>query len=374
MEQRKQIVVTKKEGKYIFAYMIGEKIYDLIQTDDEDISVGNVYVGRVKNIVDNISAAFVEIKQGVMGFLPVKEACKKKIKSETDIVVQVKKPAKGSKDVVLTTDIELVGRYLVAYSGETSDDAGEVRISAKISDEQRKTELRELALNHGMHDVMIRTNACDADDGSIISEWNKLNDHRESIRTHKEHRTLYSCLYRMPPFYIRLINSYRTEEIDRIVTDIGDVYEVLTNDLPEIKTELYDDESYPMDARFSISLSLERSEQRHVWLKSGASLVIDKTEAMTVIDVNSSKAVDGKRVSETTFLKINLEAAQEVARQLRLRNISGIIMVDFIDMKKKESIDTLISALRKALSADPVRASYIDYTKLGIIEITRARK
>ena len=138
--------------------------------------------------------------------------------------------------------------------------------------------------------------------------------------------------------------------------------------------ERYEDISYPLEARYAVSTTIKKASDRLVWLRSGANLIIDRTEAMTVIDVNTAKAVEGKRASESTFFKINMEATDEVARQLRLRNISGIILVDFIDMKEKEHNDQLIARLREKLSEDPVRAVYVDMTGLGIVEITRAKR
>ena len=396
MESKKTVVITEIGGKRVFAYLIGEKIYDLIIDEGAEISIGDVYVGKVKKIVANIAAAFIEFRPGVMGFLPLRKDKIKHIKCEQELIVQIKKPVKGDKDVVLTDDISLTGRYLVIkptdglYTGRNdgaptvfdgtlpeldADVSGQAfDISKKIKDKKQILRLSQIARSHRMEAVMIRTNAAQADEGSIVSEWESLKKKADIIALYGGQRKLYSCLYQVPPFYIRMINSYRTEDIDRIITDQKDIYDVLVEAIPERIPELYQDESYTLDARFAISSTMEKASQRLVWLKSGANIVIDRTEAMTVIDVNTAKAIEGKRASETTFLKINIEAAGEIARQLRLRNISGIVMADFVNMQKKESIDTLISELRAKLATDPVKTMYIDYTKLGIVEITRAAR
>lgn len=388
-EQR--VIITRIDDRIVSAYMIGETIYDLLCADDkeDDVRVGDIFVGRVQNVVDNIRAAFVEIGNGTVGYLPLREEQKKIIKAEHEIIVQVKKPAKGSKDVVLTTDIELLGRY-VFLKKHTLKDKGHVHISKRIKDENAVKRLEDLAetmieigISHtlksdsdesGVPVVTIRTNAADADEGLIKAEFDRLFDKWKSITTHGNQRTVYSRLYREPPFFIRHINGYRSDRIDRIITDQDDIYEELCETLSEMNIEKYEDTSYPLEARYAVSTTIKKASDRLVWLKSGANLIIDKTEAMTVIDVNTAKAIEGKRASESTFFRINSEAADEVARQLRLRNLSGIILVDFIDMKEKEHVDALISRLRDRLKDDPVKAMYIDMTALGIVEITRAKK
>ena len=136
----------------------------------------------------------------------------------------------------------------------------------------------------------------------------------------------------------------------------------------------YQDASYPLDKLLGIQSKLAKALQKRVWLKSGGNLVIEPTEALTVIDVNTGKAVEGKRNKETTFFKLNCEAAVEAARQIRVRNLSGIILIDFIDMKKKQHQDELMSLLREELAKDKIRTALVDITKLGLVEITRMKK
>ncbi len=390
-EQR--IIITRIDDKIVSAYMVGETIYDLLVKDEvtDDVCVGDIFVGRVQNVVDNIRAAFVEIGNGVIGYLPLRDEQKKRVKAEQEIIVQVKKPSKGTKDVVLTTDIELVGRYVLLQKNNGTK-TGDVNISKKIKNEVDIGRLKGLSdqildkinddadvvsdesSEDDQPQVTIRTNAVSVDTGVIFDEFEKLYTKWREITVHGSQRTVYSRLYCECPFYIRQINGYRIETIDRIITDQSDIYDELIASLPEMNIERYEDESYPLEARYAISTTMKKANERLVWLKSGANLIIDKTEAMTVIDVNTAKAVEGKRASESTFFKINMEAAKEVARQLRLRTISGIILVDFIDMKKKENIDAVVSCLRERLKTDPVKAMYVDMTALGIVEITRAKR
>lgn len=376
----RRIIITRIDGKLVCVYMIGERIFDALVEDEREneLRVGDIYVGHVQNVVDNIRAAFVELQPGVMGFLPLDERGRRTVRAEQEMIVQVKKPATGTKDALLTTDIELVGRFCMVSGSIGADGPVEVNVSKKITDAATTERLRKLAEEQTKDiteatAVMIRTNAAEAGESAVSDELDALLGKWKQLYVHGQQRTCHSCLHHEPASYVRHINRYRKDRIDQIVTDCGDVYEELRHIFPDIPVNLYEDTSYPPDARYAVSTTLNKALERRVWLKSGANLIIDRTEAMTVIDVNTAKAVDGKRASETTFFKINLEAAEEVARQLRLRNLSGIILVDFIDMKDREHIDALIAKLRECLKRDPVKATYVDYTKLGLVEITRAR-
>ena len=381
MDERKQIVITRIDDRIVSAYMIGETVFDLLISDDRDdaLHVGDVFVGRVKNVVDNILAAFVEVQPGVMGYLKLEKEQLKTVKAEQELIVQVIKTAKGTKDAVLSMNVELVGRYAVLQEREK----GGVRVSRKIRDEEtieRLMSLGEQAVDDYPENtrdsllITVRTNAAEAVETDIQDEIKNLLDSGLEIRRHGLQRTVFSRLYREPPVYVRMINRYRAESLDRVITDIDDVMLNLGELSSDVSVERYEDASYSLEARYAIRSTLEKALMRRVWLKSGANLIIDRTEAMTVIDVNSAKAIEGKRASESTFFKINMEAAGEIARQLRLRNLSGIILIDFIDMKEKEHVDALIRKLRELLSADPVRTVFVDITKLGIVEITRTKR
>ena len=387
-----RIAVTRIDDKVVSLYISDETIYDIVVSDDDKVNVGDIYVGRVQNVVNNINAAFVEILPGVRGYLKLADDQKKKVKAEQEIIVQIKKPAKDEKDVVVSTEIELSGRYIVLQKNASKG----VHISRKITNEETVDRLKALAGSFKASEnisITIRTNAADASEEAVTSEYNELNSVIENIINNGDKRVLYSRLYREAPAYIRHINSYRTGRIERIVTDQKDIFDELTglpgfvphddgdksssiniSDDGLVPVEFYSDDSYPLDARYAVSTTLKKASERRVWLKSGANLIIDRTEAMTVIDVNTAKAVAGKRASESTFLKINLEAADEIARQLRLRNISGIIIVDFIDMRSDDNRDRLISRMRELLKEDPVKSMYVDFTKLGLMELTRKKQ
>ena len=193
------------------------------------------------------------------------------------------------------------------------------------------------------------------------------------LMDYSEYKTRFSCLYREASFYLKYIRSLELSNFERIVTDLQSVYEELYPIYGD-KVELYSDDSYSLDKLLGISTKLLKANEKKVWLKSGGNLVIEPTEALTVIDVNTGKAVDGRRKKETTFYKINCEAAIEAARQIRMRNLSGIILIDFIDMKEQEHVEELMQLLRMKLSEDKVKTVLVDITKLGLVEITRMKK
>ena len=191
------------------------------------------------------------------------------------------------------------------------------------------------------------------------------------------HRTCYSCLYRAPSGYISGVRDYFSLDLERIVTDDKEIYEELKKtfgegaSLPDGELVLYEDKALSLSALYGLEVKLEDALKERVWLKSGAYLVIQPTEALTVIDVNSGKCQKG--LKSGLYLKINLEAAEEIARQLRLRNVSGICIVDFINMDTEEEKEELVRNLKHHLEQDRIPTVFVDFTKLGLAEITRKK-
>lgn len=371
MNGRNEIVITQYRDRPILLYQSENKLYDLIvgeRQQEEAPQVGDIYVGRVQNIVQNIRAVFVEIKEGVICYLPGTECAGKKIRVGDDLVVQVKKAAVKTKQPVVTQAIELVGYYCVVTTENSRK-----QISKKIEEEEKKR-LQPLLeeFTEEEYGIVLRTNAAEAGLTAVREECDRLTGEMHSMMEHSRYRVCFSRLRKADPFYMPYIRSCRQEEYDRIITDIRTVYDDLLEQGVD-KVQLYDDSSYPLEKLLGIRTKIEKVSEKRVWLKSGGNLVIEPTEALTVIDVNTGKAVDGKRSRETTFFKINCEAAKEVARQIRVRNISGIILVDFIDMKNKQNERQLFDLLQGELQKDKIRTSLIDITKLGLAEITRMK-
>ena len=191
-------------------------------------------------------------------------------------------------------------------------------------------------------------------------------------------RTCYSCIYRALPGYIAAIRDSYSGTLDGIVTDIPAYYEELKDYLEEYQAEdadkltLYEDKLLPLSKLYSLDSALEHALNKHVWLKSGGYLVIEPTEAMVVIDVNTGK-YSGKKKMQDTICRINMEAADEIGRQLRLRNLSGIILIDFIDMEREEDREMLMRHLGDVVSKDPVKTTVVDMTRLNLVEVTRKK-
>lgn len=350
--------------------------------------LNNIYVGRVSQVVKNIGAAFVEIEKGRKCFLPlsdlkepvyVKRMSEKQPLSQGDeLLVQIVREAVKTKDPQASTNLSLAGIYSVVTSG-----THQLGVSAKL-DPVRREALRKLA--ESVYDerfgVIVRTNAADleGDDADILTfEIQSLQEQMQTIVSRAPFRTIYSVLYEAPPEYIRILQNQPLEPLAEVVTDDADIYKELTafsDTHPSMKLSeklrFYKDKQLDLHKLYSIEVQLERALQKKIWLKSGANLLIEPTEAMTVIDVNSSKNIK-KKLPEEQHLQVNLEAAAEIAAQLRLRNLSGIIIIDFIDMASAEHKECLLSAMQSFVKTDPVKTEVVDLTRLGLMELTRKK-
>ena len=373
MNNRRQIVITHLQGKRVMLYMEDENIYDVLVGEeyaDDSIGVGDMYIGRVQNIVQNINAAFVEVRRGVICYLPLSECSDRKVRCGDELVVQVKKAAVRKKQAVVTQYPELAGRFCVIRTGTPVKG-----ISKKIKDPENIFRLKGLLGEYETEEygILLRTNAENASTDEVRTECTAMIAEMRERMERSRYMACFSLLRKEEPFYIKYINSCRLEELDRIITDDRGIFDELAPVYVGL-TELYQDASYPLDKLLGIRSKLSKAFEKRVWLKSGGNLVIEPTEALTVIDVNTGKAIEGKRNKETTFYKLNCEAAREAARQIRMRNLSGIILIDFIDMQKKQHQNELMALLRDELARDKTRTALIDITGLGLVEITRMKK
>lgn len=358
---------------------------ELHRTDNETI-LNHIYIGRVKNVAENLHAAFVEIAGGKVCYLPLedlkqplftKKTSKKPIAAGDELVVQIAKEAVKTKDPVATTNLSFSGAYVVLTSADRR-----IGISSKISGQER-TRLQTLArkllaveaenTNTGFG-IIFRTNAAQAEEAVIREEYLQLKAAYETLTAHAPFGTVYSCLYKERPFYLKMLMDADKSALAEIVTDEKQVWEELKAvDCGNAAIRFYEDRLLPLAKLYHVAGQIEAALKPRVWLKSGANIVIEPTEALTVIDVNSGKNVAGKE-KQSNHYKINLEAAKELAFQLRLRNLSGMIIVDFIDLYDAQLNQELMTYLRSCLSKDSVPARPVDMTKLGLVEITRKKK
>ena len=352
--------------------------------EEERSLIGNIYVGKVKNIVKNIDAAFVEIKKGVLCFLPLSEVegaiftspkTNGKLVIGDELLVQVLKDGVKTKAPVVSTNLNFTGRYFV-FTTKRKDELG---ISNKLEEADKKR-LKEYAYQKGddSFGMIIRTNAKNATIKELDAEYDYLKGVYDKVVNYGIHKTAFSLLMQDEAPYIKQLRNIRQDELEEIITDDKEIYEqayefLKTHQPGDLdKLRFYEDPSYSLWKLYGLETVLDDATRTRVWLKSGGYLVIEPTEALTVIDVNTGKYEGGKN-AEATFLKINQEAAVETAKQLRLRNISGIIIIDFIDMKAEEDKQEVLSTLNKELKKDPVKAALVDMTKLNLAEVTRKK-
>lgn len=380
------LVITEL-GKTLVAagYQEGKPLWFECRRKEETSILGNIYVGKVMNIVKNIQAAFVQIEGGIICYYSLKEnpnpiyikkAGGKELVQGDEILVQVEKEALKTKEPVVSSNLNIPGKYMAITTGNQK-----IGISSKIHS-GKKQELKEFfeALDLQGNGIVIRTNAATATQDILQKEFDFLMARLQKIKETAIHRTAFSVVYHSEPFYVQRLRNIYTDELDKIITDVEPVYdqlgEYLSKYQPEDKEKLkfYEDETLPLAALYNITRDLERALQRQVWMKSGAYLVIEPTEACTVIDVNTGKCDSKRKDRQKTFLKINLEAAKEVANQIKLRNLSGIILVDFIDMEQEEDRAQLMHELHELLRKDSVPTTLVDMTKLQMVEITRKKQ
>jgi ribonuclease G len=381
-----KLIITKLDNRIVSAVYEGNEMLqvNLDKTSEQSI-LGNIYVGKVKNIVKNISAAFVEIAGGRMCYLaldenpnPIYVNAKKqdRILVGDELLVQISKEDVKTKAPVVTTNLNFTGKYTVLIHGKST-----LGVSAKIAEDGERKRLKEVmkAFKQESYGFIVRTNAVNIDRARMEEEVQALTKQYKDIREYGIHKSAFSLIYQMPPGFICDIRDGFADKIDEILTDDREIHDkimdYLTNyqkeDLPKLK--FYEDKLITLGNLYSIRTKLETAMRDKVWLKSGGTIIIQPTEALTVIDVNTGKAISGKKKVQDTFYKINMEAAAEIAKQIRLRNLSGIIIIDFIDMEQQEYKDGLMKGLEELFRKDPIKTTLVDMTALNLVEVTRKK-
>lgn len=361
-----EIIVTRLQNYIISAWMINYEIveFQCISVKEKSL-IGNIYLGKVKNIVKNIQGAFVEFEKGELGFLPIRN---RNLKIDDEILVQVKKEATKEKKPMLSDQIELTGKYLVLTSDKTS-----IGISNKIREEETRRQLKNMAepLINGDYGFILRTSAARASKQVVLDEASVLADKYADILRKKEYRQPFQLIETNQNMKNLLLFGRDSEEINRIVTDQQELEDIFQKE--GFLVQLLSEDAGDIERRYRIRHCLKEALNKKVWMKSGGFLYVEQTEAMAVIDVNTGKSI-GKGDKKAHIRKINIEAAKEAARQIRLRNLSGIIMIDFIDMDSEYDQEELLRVMQQYLDQDSKKAVAIDMTKLGLMEITRKKE
>lgn len=383
----RKLIITKIEEKIFTVVLENDAVVELhcadVNQKEDDQSLGNIYVGRVKNIVANIGAAFVEIANGVECYYSLsenpspiftKKIGKKPFCIGDELLVQISKEAVKTKVPTVNSNLNFAGKYAILTSGDSR-----IGVSSKIGKADRER-LLDIARPYASdkYGFIIRTNAKNVDGVVLQKEFEHLIHEYEALVKTASTRVCFSCLKRATKEYLTELRNIYQEGLTDILVEDTEIYEevkqYLASEQPEDmdKLRLYEDRLLPLHKLYGIEAHLAHALKERVWLKSGAYLVIQPTEALTVIDVNTGKCVSKKKDDET-YLKINIEAAKEAARQIRLRNLSGIILIDFINLSKEESMDELLNVFRHELQKDPITTSLVDVTKLQLVEVTRKK-
>lgn len=379
----KRILVSVEPEETRVALIVGGSLDSIeFERSTHEHIVGNIYKGSIENVLPGMQAAFVDIgtKKNAFLFLGDGKHHKavlqnnQKIHIGQRIPVQIIKDAHGSKGPRASTHISLPGRYMVLMPN-----AEYIGVSRRITNESERKRLSGIAeklLPKGMG-LIVRTVAEGMEQEILKKDVTYLLHLWESISARFQLHDGGTLLYRDADLLIRFIRDRFTEEIDEFLVDDASTYErvrdfvkILSPDLlPRIK--LYP-EKYMLFHAYEIDKEIEHMGEREVPLHSGGFLVIDKTEAMTVIDVNTGKYTGKSNLGETVY-RTNIEAAQEIAKQIRLRDIGGIILVDFIDMTDERQREELLDELRARTKCDPQKTNVVDITSLGLVEITRKK-
>lgn len=382
-----RLVVIKKDG-YVYSILLNEKneaIEFYAEHMDTPSRLGNIYMGHVNNIVKNIAAAFIEIDDGCMCYCSLKEKASYLFGAHANddrlcmgdyCLVQVERDDIKTKQPSVTGNFKLTGKYLVLAHGLKG-----VRISKKIKQKEDIDRLKDLFSNceNENYGVIVRTNALQASNEKLKKEEARLALLYQEICTTGVHKTKGSLLYQNFPWYIDLLRDLPEEQLTEVITDEEDIFAAFADYTAQFQPEdekkirFYQDKTLPLAALYSLQKLEREALAKQVWLKSGASLIIEPTETLTVIDVNTGRAVNGKKAGDEVFYKINEEAAKECMRQIRLRNLSGMILIDFINMEEASYHERLLAFLKELAAEDRITVSVIDMTGLKLVELTRKK-
>ena len=385
----KRILINSSYGDELRVALVdGAKLYDFDTESPEKILLkGSIYKATVSRIESSLDAAFINFGSERHGFLPLKDLSKEYFKKDKngkfvcileegqEIIVQVTKEERGTKGAALTTQIGLAGRFLVLIPNSSRSGG----ISRRISGEERdqiKDALNKLNIPENMS-AIVRTNGLgrtaeelSLDLAYLLALWDEINNTLPNAVSP-------SLIFRDDKLIVRVVRDYFKEDIEEILIDDKDIFdeakEFIDAVIPDHSEKVkYYNEEIPLFNRYQIESQIEVAFQREISLNSGGSIVIDPTEAMTAIDVNSARSTKGKDIEETAF-KTNLEAAVEIARQLKLRDVGGLVVIDFIDMLKEENQSKVESAFRKAVYSDRARVQISNISRFGLLEISRQR-
>jgi ribonuclease E len=384
----RQMVVRERDGRTQIAVLEDGILVEHYVSNQAQVSmVGNVYLGRVQNVLPSMEAAFVDVGKGRNAVLYAGEVnwdaaglegqprrIEQALKSGDSVLVQVTKDPIGHKGARLTSQVTLAGRYLVLVPG-----GGMTGISHKLPDPERnrlKKVLRSIVPDSA--GVIVRTAAEGASEAELAADIQRLQTQWDAIQKKSRSASAPSLLQGEPDLAIRVVRDIFNDDFSALVVSGEQAWSTISTYVGELAPDLADrvrrwTEPGDVFGSYRIDEQLAKGMDRKVWLPSGGSLIIDRTEAMTVIDVNTGKFTGSGGTLEETVTRNNLEAAEEIVRQLRLRDIGGMIVVDFIDMVLESNRDLVLRRLVEALGRDRTKHQVAEVTSLGLVQLTRKR-
>lgn len=369
----KKIIIENLISSQKTAVLEDDKLVELfIEDNKKNKIVSNIYRGIVKKVLPGIDACFIDVGFDKLAYLQLKKDTN--IKCGQEILVQINKEEIGTKGAKLNLEISLAGRYLVYIPSNSR-----TTISNKITLEKERFRLKKIAksINEENVGLIIRTEAIGCSKEELQEDIEELKNQYENIQKEYKLGMGPKLLYKSLDFCTKYVKDNTNEYVDKIITNDSIKYEELKIILKSIKKEYVEklvlEENKDVFDLYKVNNQIEKCLNKKVWLKSGGYLIIEKTEALTVIDVNTGKFTGSLKLDETVY-KTNLEAAVEICKQLKLRDIGGIIIIDFIDMHKNDYKEELLKTLEIQLKKDKRKSEVLGMTKLGLVEVARRRE
>ena len=387
-----ELLVDVKDNKKEILLIENGKLIEKYEEHGQERIEGNIYIGIVENVLPGMQAAFVNIGKDKNTFIHIRDVIPK-VSNETGnknedftdynikdylkigmpILVQVKKDSTNKKGARISTHLSIPGRFSVIMPKENF-----ITISQKINDEDERNRLKEIVRKNipEGYGAIIRTSAESKNEAEIVEDLKKNISKYEKIQKEynkeiqKGQKVETKLLYQSEGIIQRLLIDLIDQDLYRIVTNDKATYDMIDKKLKEEKLDIKLDLEDNLIEKYNLGKQLEELNNRKIWLKCGGFITIDKTEALTAIDVNSGKYT-GKKDLEQTIFTVNKEATIEIAKQLRLRDIGGIIIIDYIDMQSKENEEKIIELFKENLKKDRSKTQIVGFSKLNLLEMTR---
>ena len=382
-----ELIVNKNEDIETIALVEnGQMLEHYISTENERKRrlEGNIYIAQVGDIINGMQAAFIDYGEKKKGFIHLKDVLpkidetkhkvdntiniSKVIKPNQKIMIQIKKDSDFSKGARVSTHISLPGKYIVLMPNTDF-----ITISQKILSSDTKKELTKFIKNNLPEGfgAIIRTSCEKANFEEIKNDINSLLERWKKIQTkYKQVKTIPKLIWESEGIIEKIITDLSSKNLQQIITNDKEIYDKLNNNYKNPCLKIVFEENNNLLERYDLEKQIEKLQERKIWLNCGGFITIDKTEALTAIDVNTGKFT-GKKDLETTIFKVNKEATIEIARQLRLRDIGGIVIIDYIDMSDKENKKKIEELLKEEFKSDRAKTQVEGFTKLNLMELTR---